>query len=213
MKMDYWFASIWIYLTLAFATLIPTLKVLFSGVQPNPSGISFKETMIFSEETKRRLSDHYSRLEGTLGFWKNRATSYTKFHYYCVIWTILSSWAVPLVGAVAPQAEGSASKWLLVVISSHVAIALSFHRGMKVSEGMKAFRHGESEFYDLYRRLLDRPHVFGETEEAQVDKYFLEVERIRKFVRNAETESIPDVDSSASGVKAKDASAPTDATK
>lgn len=142
---------------------------------------------------------------GTLGFWKNRATLFTRFHYYCICWTILSAWAVPLISAIAPQTEGSPSKWLIVVISSHVALSLSFHRGLKVAEGMKAFRLGESEFYDLYRRLLDRPHLFGTTEEEQLDTYFAGVESIRKLVRHAETETIPDVDD------IKGASAPSSA--
>src|SRR5207247_2136471 len=100
-----------------------------------------------------------------------------------------------LIGAIAPQVEGSPSKWLLVIISSHVALALSFHRGMNVSEGMKVYRLGESEFYDLYRRLLDRPKAFGKTEDEQLDTYFSEVERIRRIVRLSETEAIPGIES------------------
>lgn len=193
--MDYWRASIFMYLAIAILTLLPTLFALFRGVRPNPAGISFDKTTTFSSEVRRRLSEHYSRLEGTLGFWKKRAAIFTRFHYYCVCWTIVSSWAAPLIASIAPQVEGSASKWLLVTVSGHVALALAFHRGLKVAEGMKAFRHGESEFYDLYRRLLDRPHMFGKTEEAQVRRYFSEVERVRKLVRNAETETVPDVES------------------
>ena len=192
--MDYWFVAIITYLVFAIGTLLPTLSALVRKIQPNPAGITFKQTTAFSEQGRTRLSEHYSRLQGTLGFWKGRATIYTRFHFYCVTWTILSAWAVPLIGVMAPQVEGSLSKWLLVIISSHVALALSFHRGMKVSESMKAFRHGESEFYDLYRRLFDRPHLLGETEDVQIDRYFSEVERIRKFVRNAETDSIPEVE-------------------
>ena len=192
--MDYWFVATITYLVFAIGTLLPTLSALVGKIQPNPAGITFEQTTAFSEQGRTRLSEHYSRLQGTLGFWKARATIYTRFHFYCVTWTILSAWAVPLIGVMAPQVEGSLSKWLLVIISSHVALSLSFHRGMKVSEGMKAFRHGESEFYDLYRRLFDRPHLMGETEDVQIDRYFSEVERIRKFVRNAETDSIPEVE-------------------
>ena len=86
------------------------------------------------------------------------------------------------------------SKLLIILASSHVALALSFHRGLKVADGMKAFRHGESEFYDLYRRLLDRPKTLGDDENAQIEKYILEVERIRKFVRNAETDRLPTIE-------------------
>lgn len=193
--MDYWLISIWVYLSLATATLVPTLIALVAGVRLNPAGISFEQTAAFSEASRTRLAEHYSRLEGTLGFWKNRATSYKRFHYYCVVWTILSAWAVPLLGAITPQFDGSASRWFLVTISSHVALALSFHSGLKVSNGMRAFRLGESEFYDLYRRLFDRPDSFGEGEAAQLDFYFREVERIRRLVRNTETDTIPDVES------------------
>ena len=192
--MDFWFLATIVYVVLAIGTLSPTFSALFRKIQPNPTGISFEQTTAFSEKGRARLAEHYSRLEGTLGFWKARATIYTRFHFYCVIWTIMSAWAVPLVGVMAPQVEGSMSKWLLVTLSSHVALALSFHRGMKVSEGMKAFRHGESEFYDLYRRLFDRPHLLGESEDVQIDKYFEEVERIRRLVRKAETDSIPQVE-------------------
>lgn len=192
--LDHWWLSVWGYMAASTVTLVPTLIAAFGGVKLNPGGVSFDKTGVFSPEAKSRLSDHYSRLAGTLGFWKSRAAFYTRFHYYCIIWTILSAWAVPLIGAIAPQVEGSPSKWLLVLISSHVALALSFYRGLKVPEGMRAFRHGESEFYDLYRRLLDRPHLFGKTEAEQIDNYFSEVERIRKLVRHAETETIPDLE-------------------
>ena len=192
--MDIWLLAIWAYLAASIVTLAPSLYALFRGVQLNPAGASFEASTTFSPEAKERLSQHYSRMTGTLGFWKSRATVYVRFHYYCVIWTILSAWAVPLIGAIAPQVEGSPSKWLLVIISSHVALALSFHRGMKVSEGMEAFRLGESEFYDLYRRLLDRPQVFGKSEEEQLDTYFSEVERIRRAVRLSETEAIPKIE-------------------
>ncbi len=193
--MDLWTWGIVSYSSLAILTLLPTALALATSVRLNPAGDSFEQSDAFTDKAKQRLTEHYSRLQGTLGFWKKRAALFTRFHYYCVVWTILSAWAVPLIAATAPQVEGSASKWLLVVVASHVALALSLYRGMKISENMKAFRHGESEFYDLYRRLLDRPHLFGDSEDARLDTYFSEVERIRKLVRSAETESIPDVES------------------
>ena len=64
----------------------------------------------------------------------------------------------------------------------------------KVAEHFKAFRHGESEFYDTYRRLLDSPETFGPDEDSQLKRYFEEVEIIRRFVRNAETDSLPMVE-------------------
>jgi hypothetical protein len=63
-----------------------------------------------------------------------------------------------------------------------------------VAERYKAFRHGESEFYDTYRRLLDRPETFGADEGSQIKKYFEEVELIRRLARNAETDSLPSIE-------------------
>lgn len=194
--MDTYEIIFWSYLLLALVTLVPTLKNVVVGVKLNPGGATFDDCAHFSEDNRKRLSDHYSRLMGTLGFWKKRAETFTTFHYYCAIWTILSAWAVPIIASLSPVAVETTdfSKLLIVLVSGHVALALSFHKGLKISDGMKAFRHGESEFYDLYRRLLDRPHTLGKDEGTQIDNYFAEVERIRRLVRNAETESLPTVE-------------------
>jgi len=194
--MDIYEIIFWVYLVLALITLIPTLKNVAVGVKLNPGGDTFSSCPHFTEDNKKRLSAHYTRLMGTLGFWKKRAESFTSFHYYCAVWTILSAWAVPIIAALSPTTEEASifTRLLIVLVSGHVALALSFHKGLKVADGMKAFRHGESEFYDLYRRLLDRPKTLGDDEEAQIDKYFAEVEKIRRLVRNAETESLPRVE-------------------
>jgi len=187
--MTIWSFSIGLYLGLALITFLPTLKTLMSGVKLNEGGASFKDSG-FSEKAKVRLEQHFSRLQGTLAFWKREATRNSRFHYYCLWWTIISSSIMPfLTQAIDPH--DAASKWLLTIIAAHMALLLSFHRGLKVAERFKAFRHGESEFYDTYRRLLDSPESFGADEDKQLQKYFEEVELIRKFVRNAETDSLP----------------------
>ena len=187
--MTRWSALIIAYLTLAVLTFLPTLKAIISGVKLNEGGASFSDSG-FSEKAKLRLEQHFSRLQGTLAFWKREATRSARFHYYCLWWTIVSSSIMPFLTQ-AIDAKDAASKWLLTIIAAHIALLLSFHRGLKVSEHFKAFRHGESEFYDTYRRLLDSPETFGSDEDKQLQKYFEEVETIRKFVRNAETDSLP----------------------
>ena len=190
--MSLWSWLIVSYLALAFVTLIPTLRALFGKVKLNPGGASFDESN-FSIEAKARLNRHYSRMQGTLGFWKREATRNSHFHYYCLWWTIVSSSMMPfLTQAVDPT--DMASKWFLTTVAAHIALVLGFHRGLKVAEHFKAFRHGESEFYDTYRRLLDRPDSFGKAEDEQIKNYFEEVEVIRRFVRTAETDSLPMVD-------------------
>jgi hypothetical protein len=187
--MTVWGFSIALYLGLALITFMPTLKALVSGVKLNEGGASFKDSG-FSERAKVRLEQHFSRLQGTLAFWKREAIRSSRFHYYCLWWTIISSSIMPfLTQTIDPK--DAASKWLLTIVAAHIALLLSFHRGLKVAERFKAFRHGESEFYDTYRRLLDSPESFGPDEDTQLQKYFEEVQTIRKFVRNAETDSLP----------------------
>jgi hypothetical protein len=161
-------------------------------VELHPGGDSFNNSPYFTIESKALLNQHYSRLQGTLIFWKNQAEKYKRFHYYCLYWTIPSSILIPII----TQAINSDtySKLLLTIVSTHTAVLLAFHRGFKVDRNHKAFRHGESEFYDTYRRLLDRPESFGSKESDQLLEYFKEVEKIRKFVRNAETDNLPNIE-------------------
>jgi hypothetical protein len=72
-----------------------------------------------------------------------------------------------------------------------------------VDDNFKAFRHGESEFYDLWRRLLDRPAVLASSSAEQLDTYFEETEKIRRFVRNAETSNMATLDEAKDVLKKK----------
>jgi hypothetical protein len=189
-----WFSgfSALAYTSLAVVTFFPVLSVMVLGIKLHPGGMSFKDCPHFSDGAKLRLTQHFSRIEGALGFWKRKATTYVRFHYYCTSWILLSSWLVPLLSVTGYSFEGM--RWLILAVSSHVALALSFYRGFNVAENMKAFRHGESEFYDLYRRLLDRPKSFGATEDEQLEEYFRQVEIVRRYIRHAETFNLPSID-------------------
>lgn len=196
--MNNWNIAAFVYGTIALLTFLPVLIPILRGVKLHPGGVSLQESPHFSDAAKKLLTDHYSRIIGALGFWKKQATVYKRFHYYCVSWTVLSSWLVPLVGTIGVE---GAQRWLLVAVSSHVALALSFHRGLRVPDLLRAFRLGESQFYDLHRRLLDRPLTFGKTETEQLDAYFAAVEDVRKFVRSAEADSMPIIDQGTSQTK------------
>jgi len=189
--MNYWDIAAIAYGAVALLTFLPVLDPMLRGVKLHPGGVSLEQSPHFSEEAKKHLSDHYSRIIGALGFWKKQATVYRRFHYYCVCWTLISSWLVPLLGTIGVE---GAQRWLIVAVSSHVALALSFHRGLRVPDMLRAFRLGESQFYDLHRRLLDRPLTFGKTEAEQLDAYFSAVEDVRKFVRSAEADSMPTIE-------------------
>ena len=57
---------------------------------------------------------------------------------------------------------------VITIISAFTGILLAFHRALKVDANFKAFRYGESEFYDTYRRMMDRPESFGATEDTKL---------------------------------------------
>ena len=186
--MDNWILATVIYLSVLVISFYPALMAIRKKVELAPPGDAFQESPHFSDESKHALIQHYSRIRGTLGYWKNKAAMYKSLHYYMLIWTIPSAVLIPTLTPFVT--DGNNSKVTVTVISAVTAILLALYRGLKVEDNLKAYRHGESEFYDLYRRMLDRPELFGDSEKEQIVNYFDEVERIRRFVRNAETDNL-----------------------
>ena len=188
-----WYWLIAAYALLAIGTFIPTAQALFQKVQLLPGGSGFDESPSFSPEAKEQLRQHYSRIAGTLGFWKTHAARHTRFHQYCLAWSVVIGATVPVL---VQYVSGSvpASKWLITIISLHGSVSLGLHRIFRVEANLKVYRHGESEFYDLRRRLLDTPRSFGRNEAAQVTKYFEEVAIVRRYVRNGETDNLPTIE-------------------
>ena len=178
-----------IYLALAGLTFVPVLVALLHGVKLLDGGAGPEQSPVFSKEVKERLQQNHSRLVGTLGFWKKQAELYKRFHFYALGWVIPSSVLVPFLAQAIT--DDPYSKWFLSVVAALSAVLLSFHKWLKVEQNYKAFRQAESAYYDLRRRILDRPRSFGETEEAQLDAYFAAVEEIRKKVRDAEIDNFP----------------------
>ena len=125
------------------------------------------------------------------GIWKKQAEIYRRVHYYTLVWTIPASVGIPfLVQAIDSD---PASKWLVTIVSAHTAILLAFHKALKVDANFRTWREGESHFYDLYRKMLDRPETFGDTESKQLASYFDAVENLRMFIRNAELDNTPSI--------------------
>jgi len=187
--MDNWELAVLFYIVLAILSFMPVFIAITRKVKLHPGGETFDSSTHFSDDNKKLLSAHYSRIYGTLIFWKNKAEWNKRFHIYTLIWSIPVSILIPIITQTIDNLN--ASKLFLTIISAHVAILIGFHRALKIENNFKAFRQGESEFYDLYRRLLDRPKSFGVTEDDQIEKYFIEAENIRRFVRNAETDNFP----------------------
>jgi hypothetical protein len=198
---DYWLIGIGVYLVIAFGTFWPVLKILLKPVALHPGGPSFQESPNFSEAAKLKLAQHYDRLRGSLGYWKNQAEKFRAFHNYCLAWTIAAAVLVPIL-AQAIGADG-VSKWLLTIVSIHGSLLVGLSKGFRVEQNYKAFRASESEFYDLYRRFLDAPDDFGDDEDEQLATYFSQVELIRRTARLAELDNIPTIEDSAPRSKPK----------
>lgn len=190
--MNSWIIAICVYLALAIGTLLPTIVAIIRGVKPYNGGDSFDKSHHFSDDAKARLTQHFSRISGTLGFWKKQAEIFRRLHYYTLIWTIPASVGIPfLVQAIDTD---PASKWFVTIVSAHTAVLFAFHKALKVDANFRTWREGESHFYDLYRRMLDRPDTFGETEDKQLPTYFDAVENLRMFIRNAEIDNTPSIE-------------------
>ncbi len=189
---NFWLLATFIYIFLAIMTLFPTLKAVFRRIKLHDGGESFETNSHFTSDESQLLTQHFTRIKGTLLFWKNEAEKYRSFHYYCLFWTIPISILIPITTQAI--SGDTASKFFLTIMSTHAAILLSFHKGFKIENNFKAFRHGESEFYDTYRRLLDTPQCFGNTNQEQIETYFRQIEQVRKFVRNSETDNFPTIE-------------------
>ena len=190
--MNPWLLATLGYLGLAAVTFLPVASALLRRIVLHDGGHGPDQSPLFSEDARIRLQQNHSRLLGTLAFWKKQAELYKRFHYYSLGWVIPSSVLVPVLTQVITQ--DPYSKWFLSVVAAFTAILLSFQKWLKAEQNYKAFRLGESSYYDLRRQILDRPLSFGDSEQVQLDAYFLQVEKLRRQVRDAEIDNFPSSD-------------------
>jgi hypothetical protein len=188
--MTAWAIPFALYIFASVVTFIPVMKVAFGKVALHPGGPAFDEAVGFSPEAKQRLSQNYERMRGALGFWKQQAAKYEQLHLYGMLWLIVLSAVTPVLTLAVPQhGDDPFARLILTVATLHIAIITGVHKFFKGEVNFKAFRQGESEFYDTYRRMLDNPKSFGQSEDDQLIQYFSQVSLTRKQVRNAETDT------------------------
>lgn len=181
--MDLWLLSILIYFTLVIISFIPVFTAIVKKIKVKPEE-PFNQSTYFDDDEKKRLNQNYERMQGALTYHKNNVLKFSRFHNYTLFWTIPTSIAIPVL--ISYVGDGNASKLLVTLISAFCAVLLSFHKAFKVEENNKAFRMGESEFYDVFRRFIDRPDSFGKTKKEQIDGYFDAVEKVRIAMRDTE---------------------------
>ncbi|GEM_PF-997101 len=192
-----WAILIAIYLVAALGTFIPVIQAYRVPITPHPEKKNAKpvevvpsntekqidESPDFDPDTKLRLKQHYKRIEGALKVWKKMADQNKRVHQYSMFWLTLSA---PLVPIMTQAIDGPVSKLFLTLVSLHAAVLLSFQRVLKPDQAYQAYRQSESDFYDLYRRMLDNPSAFGPDRKTQLQRYYMEVETVRKAARRRE---------------------------
>lgn len=179
------------YGSIAVGTLLPVLIPMVRGVKLHSNDAVFSGPAHFSDLCRKRWDAYCPIILETLRAWKRRQAIYKYFHYYCVWWPLLTSWTVPFIEAGAKNGD---AKWLIVVVSGHVTLALSAHRVFKVRELFRDYRHGESEISDLNHELQHQPEKRGKSEDEQMSAYIEAAEDIQKKVRAAETKGLASVE-------------------
>lgn len=188
---DIWKITTIVYCSLAVFTFIPVLLAVFKKVKLHPGGSAYDDSLSFTDDQKVRLNQHYSRMQGTLEFWKNRAAKNYRFHVYTLVWTTLISISLPIL--IQSIGEKDFSKLLMTIISVHSALLIGFHRAFKVDKNYQAFRVAESEFYDMRRDFIDSAYKNREIMDKTIDEYFFNISKLRILARREEIDNTPTV--------------------
>lgn len=184
-----WHIAFISYCFLAAGTFVPVFLAIIRKVELKSGGSSYDDSPFFSEEQKTRLNQHYSRIQGTLGYWKNRAAKHYRFHLYTIIWTTAISITIPIL--VQTLGENASSKPLLTIVSIHSALLIGFHNVFKVERNYQSFRTAESEFYDLRRSFLDNAFKNQSNMDNAIDEFFDAVSKLRIMARKEEIDNSP----------------------
>ena len=137
-----------------------------------------------------RLQAHYERIEGTLRFWKNKATAHYRLHLARVMWSLISSVSLPVLVQRFEKNEPGAVLFM-TALTTWVGLISILAYTLKSEEKYQGFRQQESDFYDEGRRLLDFADPNDPNFKDRVDGYIRTIDQVRKVGRRVETGSPP----------------------
>jgi hypothetical protein len=139
---------------------------------------------------KKRVLDHYSRMRGTLRFWKNKATAHHRLHLARVIWSLISGVSLPVLVQLFQKADVWSVQFMTILTTwTGLVDALAFT--LRSEEKYQGFRQQESDFYDKCRELLDFVKADDPELETMIDEYIRLIHEVRKVGRRVETSSPP----------------------
>ncbi|MFK5969152.1 MAG: hypothetical protein QM487_03395 [Candidatus Marithrix sp.] len=169
--------------------MFPIILAFLKKVKLNKAPKWFGEADSF-EEQKDRLVAHELRIEGTLLFWKNKATAHYYLHIARVSWSLMSAVTLPVIIQFYDKTDSWSVAFLTAfTVFSGFIVALAY--AMKSEDMSRGLRECESDYYDVARALLDDPGSTPDERKKQVDNFFETAKRIRQAGRKVETNRPP----------------------
>ena len=170
-------------------TLVPIVWGFLVFAELFPPGDWFDSSEELAEYQSRLVS-HYSRITGTLRFWKTKASAHQRLHNAQGIWPTLSTVALPVLVQHFEKSTQWPTLFLTVLTTwNGVLLALTFTRNSR--ELYRGFRQQESDFYDESRRILNAAQRDDPELQKKVEEYIKLIASIRRVGRRVETGTPP----------------------
>ncbi|NET25963.1 hypothetical protein [Okeania sp. SIO1I7] len=172
-----------------FITIVPIIRAFLKKIDLDSAGTWFDNANNLGEE-QERLKEHFSRIKGTLVYWKNQAAAYQRLDSARVIWSLISAISLPVLIQFYDATDKLAVSFM-TLLTTWTGLIVTVAYTFKAEEKYQGFRQQESDYYDISRTLLDFPNSDPQLLKQQVDEYIQKVADIRKFARRIETGSPP----------------------
>ena len=170
-------------------TTVPIIWGFLGYATLHPPGDWFDSSKELTEY-RTRLVSHYSRISGTLVYWKTKAAAHQRLYYSQVIWASMSGVTLPVL----IQYFEKSSQWptvFLTILTTWNGILLVLAFTLNSRELYRGFRQQESDFYDESRRLLNKARHDDPELHDKVEEYINLVASIRRVGRRIETGTPP----------------------
>lgn len=184
-----WATALAVLATLVLGTVVPVAQALLHQVKLDKAPVWMEESGLLGKE-KERVEAHYSRLKGTLVYWKNEAAAHQRLHMARVVWSLLSAVLMPVL----IQYYDATDKWanaFLTSLTTWTGIIVALAYTLKSEHRYQGIRQQESDYYDLARDFLDSLKPGDPDLVTKVDTYFEATKAIRRTARKVETGAPP----------------------
>ena len=188
-RYGWWQAGVVVLAVSIVATITPILFSFLGFAGLNDPGDWFDKATDLGDQ-QQRLVAHYSRIRGTLQFWKNKAAAHYRLHLARVFWSLLSAVILPVLIQRFDRNNGW-SVLFMTVLTTWTGLIVALAYTFKSEERYQGLRQQESDFYDVSRGLLDSAFKDDAERNQKVNNYIEIVRSIRRTARRVETGSPP----------------------